>query len=204
MSGLEDQSVDRLRLAKQAIRRQVLAARASVEANERARLSAVIISNLIGLPELQRGGGVLAYLSFGHELSTEGLIAWLRARDRVLILPRIDRGAHRLNLYRVRDIAEETLPGVWGIREPDPSRCSPAHIEEIELIVVPGVAFTPAGDRLGYGGGYYDELLSRWQTPPPRVAGAFDLQVVRELPTTPHDQPVDVVVTQTALYRRPR
>ena len=147
---------------------------------------------------------MLAYLSFGHELSTAGLIIGLQERGRALVLPRIDRAAHRLELYRVRDTTIDTVPGVWGIREPDPSRCPPADLDEIELIVVPGVAFTPMGERLGYGGGYYDELLARWQRPPPRIAPAFDLQVVGELPTTPHDQPVDVIVTQSALFRRPR
>jgi len=204
MAGLEDQGVDQLRLAKQAIRKQVLAARAAVDARERERISAVVTSALIGIAELQGASCVLAYLSFGDELSTDGLIAALQERDRALVLPRINRAAHRLELYRVRDIAADTMPGIWGIREPDPVRCPPADLDEIELIIVPGVAFTPAGDRLGYGGGYYDELLSRWQTPPSRVVAAFDLQVVGELPTTPHDRPVDVIVTQSALYRRTR
>lgn len=146
---------------------------------------------------------MLAYLSFGQEVSTAGVITWLQGRGCALVLPRIDRAAHRLELYRVRDTTLDTVPGVWGIREPDPSRCPPADLNDIELIIVPGVAFTPAGDRLGYGGGYYDELLARWQRPPPRVAAAFDLQVVGELPIASHDQPVDVIVTPSALFRRP-
>ena len=100
------------------------------------------------------------------------------------MLPRIDRAAHRLDLYRVHDAGAWTRsPGVWGIREPDPQRCARPISDEIDLIIVPGVAFTPAGARLGYGGGYYDELLSRWQHPPLRIAPAFDLQIVPELPT---------------------
>jgi 5-formyltetrahydrofolate cyclo-ligase len=204
MAGLGDQGVDQLRLAKQAIRKRVLAARAAIDVRERERISAVVTSTLIELAELQGASCVLAYLSFGDELSTDGLIAALQERDRALVLPRINRAAHRLELYRVRDTAADTMPGVWGIREPDPSRCPPATLDEIELIVVPGVAFTPAGDRLGYGGGYYDELLTRWQRPPPRVALAFDVQLVDELPTSARDQPVDVIVTQSALFRRPR
>jgi 5-formyltetrahydrofolate cyclo-ligase len=198
-----DRSVDRLRLAKQSIRKQVLAARAAVDPAERERLSAVITSSLIELPQLQRARCALAYLSFGHEFSTERLIAWLDTRGCALVLPRIDRAAHRLELYHVRDTAVDTLSGVWGIREPDPSRCAPADIDAIDVIIVPGVAFTQAGDRLGYGGGYYDELLARWQRPPPRIAAAFDLQIVSELPTSALDQPVDVIVTQRAQFRRP-
>jgi 5-formyltetrahydrofolate cyclo-ligase len=202
MTGPAEQSTDRLRLAKQALRKQILDARAAVPASERERLSAVITTRLLDLPEVQRAQSALAYLSFGNELSTQGLISALQDRNCALVLPRVDRAAHRLELYRVRDIAADTTPGVWGIKEPDPKRCAPAGLDEIELIVVPGVAFTRAGDRLGYGGGYYDELLSRWRAPPLRIAAAFDLQIAGDLPTAPHDQAVDVIVTQSALYRR--
>ena len=189
-----------LRPAKQALRRQILAERAALSTHERARLSGLITARLLDLPELERARCVLAYLSFGHELSTAGLVAFLRERKVTVVLPRIERAAHRLDLYRVDDLSLDTTPGVWGIREPDPQRCRPAALNEIDLIVVPGVAFTTAGARLGYGGGYYDELLSRWEHPPLLIAPAFDLQVVPELPTTPDDRPVDVVITETAFY----
>jgi 5-formyltetrahydrofolate cyclo-ligase len=77
-----------------------------------------------------------------------------------------------------------------------------ADLDEIDLIVVPGVAFTPDCARLGYGGGYYDELLSRWEHPPFRIAAAFDVQIVPAVPLTPVDLPVDAVITQGALYTR--
>jgi 5-formyltetrahydrofolate cyclo-ligase len=197
--GPADDEVD-LRPAKQALRRQILGERAALSAPERERLSGLITAPLLHLPELQRARCVLAYLSFGHEFSTAGLLASLRERQVAVVMPRIDRAAHRLDLYRVHDISVDTTPGVWGIREPDPQRCTPAQANEIDLIVVPGVAFTRAGARLGYGGGYYDELLSRWQDPPLLIAPAFDLQIVAELPTTARDRPVDVVVTETAVY----
>jgi len=197
--GPADDNVD-LRPAKQALRRQIVAERAALDAHERERLSGLITSRLLQLPELERARCVLGYLSFGHEFSTERLVASLRERDVAVVLPRIDRAAHRLDLYRVQDISLDTTPGVWGIREPDPQRCSPAQADEIDVIVVPGVAFTKAGARLGYGGGYYDELLSRWQHPPRLIAPAFELQIVPELPTTSRDWPVDVVVTETAVY----
>lgn len=198
-SGPADDNID-LRPVKQAVRRQILAERAALPADERARLSGVITARLLNLPELERARCVLAYFSFGHELSTAGLISALRERNVTVVLPRIERAAHRLDLYRVDDISVETTPGVWGIREPDSQLCRPAALNEIDLIVVPGVAFTTTGARLGYGGGYYDELLSRWEHPPLLIAPAFDLQVVPELPTTPRDRPVDAVITESAFY----
>lgn len=197
--GPADDNVD-LRFAKQVLRKQILAARAALAPVERERLSGLITSRLLHLPQIEHARCVLAYLSFGDELSTEVLLSSLQERNAVVVLPRIDRAAHRLDLYRVQDIALETAPGAWGIREPDPARCAVAQLEDIDLIVVPGVAFTPTGARLGYGGGYYDELLSRWQRSPLLIAPAFDLQVVPELPTTPHDRSVNIVLTESALH----
>jgi 5-formyltetrahydrofolate cyclo-ligase len=200
MTGPGDDPIARLRLEKQALRKRILDARASIAPEERERLSRLITTRVLALPEVQRARCLLAYLSFGDELATAHLIESLR--DRRLVLPRIDRAAHRLDLYRVQDPTTDTMPGVWGIREPDPERCVRADLDEIDLIVVPGVAFTSACARLGYGGGYYDELLSRWERPPYRIAAAFDVQIVHAVPLTPADLPVDAVITQSAQYKR--
>jgi 5-formyltetrahydrofolate cyclo-ligase len=68
--------------------------------------------------------------------------------------------------------------------------------------LIPGVAFTAACDRLGYGGGFYDGLLSRWDSRPLLVAAAFDVQIVDALPVNSNDQPVDHVVSETRSFRR--
>jgi len=201
MTGPGESQGDPVQRAKQAIRKQILDARAALTPSQRSDLSALVTARLLDTPEVLRAGCVLAYLSFGNELATAAFVSRLRERNVSVVLPRVDRDAHRLRLYRVPDIASDTVPGVWGIREPDPERCAAADIGELDLIVVPGVAFTPAGERLGYGGGYYDELLSRSATLPPLIAPAFDLQVVSALPTTPRDHRVDLVVTQSVLYR---
>ena len=71
-----------------------------------------------------------------------------------------------------------------------------------EAVLVPGVAFTPGGGRLGYGGGFYDALIRDWHSRVPLIAPAFELQVVQDLPLGPDDQLIDTVVTQAHLYRR--
>jgi 5-formyltetrahydrofolate cyclo-ligase len=72
--------------------------------------------------------------------------------------------------------------GQWGIREPDGDRVDPATVD---LVVVPGVAFTLAGDRLGHGKGYYDRVLAGSNAP--TVGACFTEQIVDELPVEPHD-----------------
>ncbi|HYL17795.1 MAG TPA: 5-formyltetrahydrofolate cyclo-ligase [Burkholderiales bacterium] len=201
-AGLEPHSASTLREQKQALRRQILAARSALDPAERLRLSAAIAARLLNLPEFQRARCVLAYLSFGSELDTRDFVVNLLARGCELVLPRIDLANRRLNLYRVIDPDAQTIAGVWGIQEPDPDRCALADTAAIDAALVPGVAFTSRCERMGYGGGFYDALIRQWSTPPPLIAGAFSLQVVDTVPFGPDDRPIDALVTDTITYRR--
>ena len=74
-------------------------------------------------------------------------------------------------------------PGLWGIREPVVERCERlATLNEVEFALLPGVAFSRDGARLGYGGGFYDKLLARMTHRPALVAAAFALQIVEQIP----------------------
>lgn len=191
-----------LREQKQALRQRVLAERALIEPAEHRRLSERLAAGLLDLPEVSGARCVLAYLSFGSEVGTSSFIDGVRARGCALVLPRIDLARHRLNLHRVGDPDADTVAGVWGIREPDPARCTLADTSEIDVVLVPGVAFTPRCERMGYGGGFYDALIREWPQPPPLIAAAFDLQLVDELPSGPDDWPIDMVITPSRSYRR--
>lgn len=191
-----------LRERKRALRQRVLATRAALDPNERLRLNQAITARLLSVPAFKRARSVLAYLSFGSEFDTHDFVSALQARGCALVLPRIDLANHRLTLHRVGDPEMETLAGVWGIREPDPTRCAAADPHEIDAVLVPGVAFTPQCERLGYGGGFYDGLIRDWPRNPPLIAAAFQAQIVDDLPVGPDDLPIDMVVTQVQAYRR--
>jgi len=191
-----------LREDKQKLRTRFLGLRAALDRSEHARLSRLITARLSSLPEFEHAGCVLAYLSFGSEFDTSEFVRTLQARGCALVLPRIDVARRGLTLHRVSDPELDTLPGVWGIREPDPQRCPSADRADIDAVLVPGVAFTPAGGRLGYGGGFYDRLLRGWPERVPLVGPAFEVQVVGDLPLGPDDEPIDTVVTEAQVYRR--
>ena len=112
-----------------------------------------------------------------------------------LLLPRINRAQRALELRHVVDLGADLVSGVWGIREPA-ERCPIMSLTKVEFMLVPGVAFTASGARLGYGGGYYDRLLASLDRRITRIAAAFQLQMVDQLPEGPHDQRVDRIVTE--------
>jgi 5-formyltetrahydrofolate cyclo-ligase len=165
-------------------------------------LSERITSRLLALDVYRAARCVMAYMSFGSELETTGFISHLLAQGKTLVLPRAERGSRALELYAVRDLERELGAGVWGIREPRPELCRAAAPEEIEFVLVPGVAFTQRCERLGYGGGFYDRLIRGFAKRPSLVAAAFALQIVPELPVSERDRKVDLVVTEHAEYRR--
>ncbi|MEQ1589836.1 MAG: 5-formyltetrahydrofolate cyclo-ligase, partial [Gallionella sp.] len=101
------------------------------------------------------------------------------------------------DLYWVEDLASQLAAGVWGIPEPVAERCERLNtLNEVEFALLPGVAFTRSGARLGYGGGFYDKLLAQIEHRPTLVAAAFGLQVVEDMPQEATDVKIEWVVTE--------
>ena len=187
---------------KVALRRAVLAQRDALPASEREALGRRVTACLLSQPAVLNARRALVYLSFGSEFDTAPAIAWLRGRGVTIVLPRVEREPRGLVLHEVADPQTDLAPGVWGIREPVSARCPRVERESVDLVLAPGVAFTPDGGRLGYGGGFYDRLLADWPGRPPILAAAFDMQVLDELPLAAHDVPVDAVVTESRVLFR--
>lgn len=188
--------------AKAVLREAVLRRRDALGEGERATLGRRILGRVLDLPAYGRSAVVLAYASFGTELRTDGFLRQVLDDEKILLLPRVEPDG--LRLYEVRDLVRDLAPGKWGIREPKPDRCPSADPERVGFALVPGVAFDRRGRRLGYGGGFYDRLLAGGLAGRASlVSGAFEVQVVEEVPVGPHDVPVEAVVTEAGIYGRP-
>jgi 5-formyltetrahydrofolate cyclo-ligase len=190
-----------LKRAKREIRRSVLAARDALGEADRVARSAAILDRSLALPELERARTVMLYWSFGSEVATGPLIGRLRDLGTIIVLPRI-RGPQDLEAvaFEPGDPLRETS---FGAREP--AEGAVVDPGSIDVVVPPGVAFDRSGRRVGYGGGFYDRFLPMLGPGVPRIALAFDVQLVDELPAGGFDVPVDVVVTESRVLRcRPR
>ncbi|MGD8790461.1 MAG: 5-formyltetrahydrofolate cyclo-ligase [Burkholderiales bacterium] len=188
--------------AKKAVRRRILALRDALSDAERAQKSQEITARIAGLAVFGDASTVAAYASFGTEFDSSALIEAVLSNGAHLLLPRVDREQKRIDFFSVTDPAVSLVPGQWGIPEPDPARCDRVDAQEIDFMLVPGVAFTARCERLGYGGGYYDGAIGRLRRDAIKVAAAFSLQVIDELPMELHDRRVDVIVTEDASYCR--
>jgi 5-formyltetrahydrofolate cyclo-ligase len=187
---------------KAELRKRILAAREALDPSLRRVHAARITQRLIALPAYREARCVMAYVGFGTEFDTAPFVADVLARGKSLVLPRVERAARALRLHAVRDPATELAAGVWGIREPRPDLCAEVAPEAVDFVLVPGVAFTARCERLGYGGGYYDRLIPGFAGRAALVVAAYSPQIVPELPVTPSDRSVDLILTEDAEYVR--
>ena len=179
--------------AKASLRAEALARRAAVDPATRAAFAQRLAAFGPGLARRIRPRAASAFASFGEEVDTAPLCAALRAAGVPLALPVVvARGAPLV--FRIWAPGDPVRRGPFGILEPADGLPEVAP----DLLFVPLAAFDRTGHRIGYGGGYYDRTLAQL-----RAAGritavgvAFAAQEVAAIPAAPHDQKLDMIVTE--------
>lgn len=173
---------------KRLLRETTLAARRSLEPEERALASARIAERVLSRPDVLMADVVMLYAPTPTEVDTTAIDSGLRQRGVEVCYPRVS-GPH-LDVVAVETL-DDLEAGHRGIREPG----GPTFEDEVDVVIVPGVAFDLRGGRLGHGGGHYDRLLAELPTAS-RIGVAFSCQLVLRVPMEDHDQPLDMVVTE--------
>ena len=150
-----------------------------------------IAQQLFLIPEFINSQNIFLYASLPDEVGTRKIIDAALLTKRVH-LPIINSETKEIELGEAESF-DELKKGYCGILEP--TRKSNTDLSEIDLVIVPGRAFDERGHRIGRGGGYYDKLLLK--TSCPKIALAFESQIIEEAPVEPHDIKVDKIVTET-------
>jgi 5-formyltetrahydrofolate cyclo-ligase len=174
----------------------VTAVRDALPLDVRERGSHTIAERIAALPAFRSAHVVLLTLPFGSEWDTAVLARRVVGSPHRLVVPRVDRATRMLALHVVEDLARDIAPSYRGIPEPV-ERCDTVAPTAIDFVVVPGVAFDAQGGRLGYGGGYFDRLLPLMRPDVALAAGAFDEQIVPQVPMAPYDRRMPLLVTPT-------
>ncbi len=166
------------------------------------QLSRVIRERFTAIAEYAACNTLLGYVHFRNEVRTRHFLRDALEQDKRIVVPYCV--GNELELFLLESM-DELTPGTLGILEPKPELRSIARkkidVAEVDLIMVPGVAFDARGGRLGHGKGFYDRLLARTRPGTSAVAVAFECQLFPHVPMGPHDVPIDKLITEKAVYR---
>lgn len=183
------------------LRKVILARKDLLTKEEQAKKSEAIHRRLLSLPAWKEATFVMIYVSFGSEVTTEYLIKKALAQGKEVAVPYCYREERKLIASKIYEYPGDLIPRTWGILEPRPESLRPIDPRHIDLCLVPGVAFDISGNRLGYGAGYYDGFLPCLRAGTPKIALAFEIQIVDTVFATPRDVPVDLIITEARIIR---
>eukprot|EP00736_Rhodelphis_marinus_P005463 Rmarinus@m.2217 len=196
-------------LSKQVLRREINNTVNAMRKEDIIPMSSAACQNLMKTSFWKNARSFACYVNFGTELDTWALLHAGFDEGKKLYLPRTNAKDSTMKMYHARSV-EDILSWEktkWGIREPpvEDGRTTAEEDGKLDLIVVPGVAFSKSGSRLGRGKGYYDRYLHYWMNrsdaeAPVTVGIAYDTQVLSDIPMTESDVRIRYLATPTGFY----
>lgn len=180
---------------KQDIRKQLLDKLLSLTQEELKRGSANVIRILSQLPIYKNAHVIMAYFPLKGEVDTLEMVR--KELEKRFCFPVMDLEKKDLKAFEVKNLDSDFVRGPYGIKQPYTKMTREVNINDIDIVIVPGLAFDYQRNRLGRGGGFYDRFLKKLSPPTKKVGIAFDFQILERLPTNlTFDERVDLVVSE--------
>ncbi len=180
--------------SKAELRKEMLKRLKLQSVSSRLAKSETIRCKLSDHPDFTGSQTVLFYLSQSFEVDTIQLFHD-SMKHKCVLVPYVNQSDSTLMAVRIKRPKEELVKGSYGILEPRAERAEPFDIHQIDLVLVPGLAFDRQGRRLGRGKGYYDRFLASLDSRTKRFGLCFDFQLVKQVPSSEHDACVHEVIT---------
>jgi 5-formyltetrahydrofolate cyclo-ligase len=181
---------------KRKLRERVIDERLQLLPEEVKEKSGKIMAKLLSTEDYKKAKAVMFYVDMRNEVMTKDAIEKTLANGKRVVVPKVKKG-YGLLAIEIQGL-EELLPGTFGVLEP--TEKEEIALKDIDVVVVPGVAFDRKGHRIGYGGGYYDNFLPRLRPDAKRIAVAFEMQMKHSIPIESHDVKMDMIITEEMVY----
>ncbi len=139
---------------------------------------------------------IMIYVSFGTEIKTHDLIKKMLSEEKTVVVPICEPATHTMILSQLHDFENDLQAGHWGILEVKEDKIDPVSSEVLDIVIMPGMAFTENGERMGFGGGYYDRFLEDLPEKVKTIAMIREDFIYDDIPTEPHDKNVDYLITE--------
>lgn len=191
---LKEMEKDNNLSGKQNLRTSMLSRLNKLKEVDTAKKSFLVKEKLFQTLEFKKAKIILFYASLKNEVKTDTMIKESQAKGKVIGLPVVLEKERKIVPFLVSDFDKQLAIGPYGIRQPKKEFSEPILLEDIDLVIVPGIAFDLKGNRLGRGKGYYDRFLKTLPKKTQRIGLAFDFQIVENLPHFEKDSPVNKVI----------
>jgi 5-formyltetrahydrofolate cyclo-ligase len=185
-----------IRKEKIALRKKILSKRNSLTIAEIKEKSLKIKSSLFNLKEFKEADNIMFFVSFRSEVMTDFMIKEALDLGKKVIVPRVNKRTTSLQISYIDDFNTDLTFGAYGILEPKSDQCQRAKKNDVDIVIVPGAAFSVEGNRVGYGLGYYDRFFDNLNKDVSKIALAFELQIVKKVPTSKYDVTMDMIITE--------
>ena len=182
---------------KQNLRTRLQKLRDCIPDKEKERLDASIAKHIFSWEIFQSSSVIFCFVSFRSEVNTYTIIEKSMQLGKTVATPRVNLSTNNMDACIINDVSASLEAGYYGIPEPLKS-CKIVDYRSIDLIITPGLAFTVRGERLGYGGGFYDRFMEHHRHTT-SSALTYDRFILEELPVKEHDLPVDYVITESGI-----
>ncbi|WP_170265009.1 5-formyltetrahydrofolate cyclo-ligase [Salibacter halophilus] len=182
-------------MEKKTLRKKILAERDAQSKAEREAKDKQIWNRLFNTEEYQKSTTIFVFISFKSEVFTHAAIEKMLKDGKRVCVPVIPRKNDPMEARYIEQISDLKM-GLYNIMEP-PASAEKANQKEIDLIIAPGAVFTRKGKRIGYGGGYYDRFLSKFNGD--IIAICYDLQIVDDFRIDEWDVKIQKIITENEL-----
>ncbi|SDE60124.1 5-formyltetrahydrofolate cyclo-ligase [Sporomusa acidovorans] len=186
--------------AKQELRKNILAVRRSMSKEAVAAGSSRLAEHIRTWPVYQAAKNIMLYLAMPDEPHLDKVISHALAAGKTLCVPFMHATRGLMDAAVIKNL-DDLVVGQFNLLTPNPATLKLLEPRELDLIIVPGVAFDKAGRRLGMGAGYYDRFLPK-ATKAELIGAAWAAQILEKVPTDEHDRPVNYLVTEEGIFTR--
>lgn len=178
---------------KKVIREDIIKKRDNISLDIKIEYDISIFNKLINSEAYKNSNKIFTYISFGNEIDTKEFIKYALNDGKEIYVPKTDKVNKEMMAVRIHSL-DNMIEDNWGILEPkyiDEEKIC----EDFDLIIIPGLAFDRNGNRIGYGGGYYDKYFSKIKNINNKVALAYDFQILDNIQSEIHDIKVDYIIS---------
>jgi len=187
---------------KEILRKKWMKKRKKVAKKEGDIKSKIISKKILSLKEIKESKNIMIYVSYRSEVSTNKLIISLLNNNKRIFAPYCIKDEKRMEVVEIENPDQDLEKGAYGIKEPAKRiRNNKVDPKNLDIVVVPAVAFSKSGYRVGYGGGYYDRFLERLANKTISIGINYEEMLFDKVPKEDHDLAVDMVVTDKRLLR---